>query len=78
MELTRLGRFINNNQIYINAGVFGFISHILFNYLGVLHNNEGVEYYAEVIYNTLECLYSYNRNAIYNLWNVIMDTSLIM
>ena len=48
MELTRLGRFINNNQIYINAGVFGFISHILFNYLGVLHDNEGVEYYAEV------------------------------
>ena len=48
MELTRFNNYINNNRIYINAGVFGFISHILFNFLGVLHNNEGVDYYAEV------------------------------
>ena len=48
MELTQFSNYINNNQIYINAGVFGFISHVLFNFLGVLHNNEGVDYYAEV------------------------------
>ena len=48
MELTNLSNYINNNKIYINASIFGFISHIIFSLFGILHHNEGVNYYAEV------------------------------
>ena len=48
MELTNLRNYINNNKIYINASIFGFISHIIFSLFGILHHNEGVDYYAEV------------------------------
>ena len=52
MELTRLGKCIENNQFYINSGVFGFISHILLNLIGIVNNYEEINYYGtmKVIY----------------------------
>tara|TARA_B100001989_G_C24192122_1_gene294212 strand:+ start:81 stop:536 length:456 start_codon:yes stop_codon:yes gene_type:complete len=46
MELTRLGKCIENNQFYINSGVFGFISHILLNLIGIVNNYEEINYYG--------------------------------
>ena len=48
MELTRLGKFINNNQLYINSGVTGFLSHIIIQLISSLYYNENINYYDKL------------------------------